>query len=131
VAVIYSSPGRQHVLYERSGEVHDLSQKSKWRGGFYTDPSRAPGADQLKVQHEEAPMVDVALGATTVKLRTAICVHGRCIAHDNLPKEPDLGSEARITVSLPGVAKGPRFEVAVPSDGLQAALGELARDRSS
>ena len=131
LAVIYTTFGQQHMIFDPSGRMHDLTRKEKWQGGFYTDPSHAPPAEKLRAEHEKDPIVDVTIGAASFHLRTMICIRGRCIARDTLANVPNVQAGTKITVGLPGPNGSQSFNVVIPSDGLDQALTELSRAKSS
>jgi hypothetical protein len=123
--VLYTIFGKKHVLYDTNGQIHDLTKKEKWKGGYYMKPG-----ENMQVQHE-IPEVAVQLGGTSLIVPTGGCVSGHCFARLLSAQTGEIGPKARITVRLPGPPHGQPREVNVPSDGLMPALAELERRRPS
>ena len=130
MAIIYSMPGAQHVIYDRTGQAHDMTnKKDKLRGGFFMDPNRAP--EKLRVQAKQIPTVVVQLGRESVTAPASACMMGHCFARVPTVRTDDLGTHSQIVVRLPALPGGKPRSIDVPADGLTPALAELSRTRSS
>ena len=131
LAMIYTTLCKQQVIYDKSGHVHDLTKKEKWKGGFYTDSKFAPPGQKLEAQSKNIPEVGVQLGRDSFSIPTRACMMGRCAAHQSFSQSDAITPGIGIVIRLPGPPHGQPRIVNVPSDGLGPALAELARMRTS
>lgn len=130
LAVIYTTSGGAHVIYDRTGQMHDLTKKEKMRGGFFRDPNRAPD-EKLRVEAKQIPIVGIQLGRESVSALTTACMKGHCFARFTAIRTADFGSQSQIVVRLPALPRGKPRQIDVPAEGLATALAELARTRAS
>ena len=132
LAIIYTTLGKPHVFYDRSGQVQDLSKKKlTLRGGFYLDPRKAPPEERQRVQSLDIPTIRLQLGHTSLTVQTLACIHGHCFGRLSSAPTAAIGSALEIVVRLPGPPRGRPRIVDVPADGLNAALAELGRMNAS
>ena len=132
LAFVYTTLGKPHVFYDRSGQVQDLSKKKlTLRGGFYRDLRKAPPEERQRIQSQDIPTIGVQLGRTNLTVQTLACIRGHCFGRLRSPPMAAIGSAAKIVVRLPGPPRGRPRIVDVPTDGLNAALAELGRMNAS
>jgi hypothetical protein len=131
LAVLYTTLGLRHVVYDPTGRIHDLSRKEQSKGIFFTDLTHAPSGENPPVQSQNIPKVEVQLGRTTLTMPTTACLSGHCFAHLRSAQTGEIGPGIRIVVRIPGRQHGQPRVVDVPADGLRAALAELGRLKAS
>jgi hypothetical protein len=132
LVIIYTTLDKPHVIYDRTGDIHDLSQKKvKWRGGFFRDPKKAPLRANPQVQSQSIPVIGVQLGPRTLTIQTQACIKAHCFGRLMSTQTGAIGSVSRIVVRLPGPPRGQPRVIDVPADGLELALAELKRMAAS
>jgi hypothetical protein len=131
LAVIYTTLGAPHVIFDPTGKMHDLTKKENWQGGFKRNIEKDPSGKTIEVKSQYIPQVIIHLGAANYSLNTMACLQRHCLARLQAGQIGKVGPVSSVVVQIPGGPKGPPRVVTVPADGLDSALADLERRSAS
>jgi hypothetical protein len=130
LAVIYTTSDARPMLYDPSGQIHNLNSKEKMHGGFHREMETGPNGKKISVASKNIPNVDISFGSTRVSIPIRICLRQHCIAHIMFTQPAAVGPGTDVALRLPpGLQGEPARELTMPGDGLSTALAELQRTR--